>query len=92
MFRQTLTKDSKTKRFDDLIQSFVNNIMGSENYMHDDIVNIYYNEDRRVSISTIIKTVVCLYIYIFRVTLSVISMGENSCPPYCRYRFKYLRK
>ena len=22
----------------------------------------------------------CLYIYIFRVTLSVISMGENSCP------------
>ena len=33
-----------------------------------------------------------LYIYIFRVTLSVISMGENSCLPYCGYRFKYLGK
>ena len=42
----------------------------------------------------LIKAVVCLciYIYIFRVTLSVISMRENSCPPYCGYRFKYLRK
>ena len=30
-----------------------------------------------IYLSTIIKTVVCLHIYIFRVTLSVISMGEN---------------
>ena len=21
-----------------------------------------------------------------------VSMGENSCPPYCGYRFNYLRK
>ena len=42
--------------------------------------SIYYNKDR------------CVFIYLFRVTLSVISTGENSCPPYCGYRFKYLRK
>ena len=41
---------------------------------------IHYNKDRRV------------FMYLFRVTLSVISTGENSCPPYCGYRFKYLRK
>ena len=45
---------------------------------------IYFNKDRRVFIY--------LFIYLFRVTLSVISMGENSCPPYCGYSFKYLRK
>ena len=31
-------------------------------------------------------------LYLFRVTLSVISMGENGCFLYCGYRFKYLRK
>ena len=46
-------------------------------------VEIYYNKDRRVFI---------YLIYLFRVTLSVISTGEKSCPPYCGYRFKYLRK
>ena len=44
---------------------------------------VYYNKDRRVFI---------YFIYLFRVTLSVISTGENSCPPYCGYRFNYLRK
>ena len=44
------------------------------------IRKIYYNKDCRV------------FIYLFRVTLSVISTGENSCPPYCGHRFKYLRK
>ena len=43
-------------------------------------ISTFDNKDRRV------------FIYLFRVTLSVISMGENSCLPYCGYRFKYLRK
>ena len=54
------------------------------NYTSRIYATIYYNKDRRVFIY--------LFIYLFRVTLSVISMGENSCPTYCRYRFKYLRK